>query len=165
MIMVQMHISAKDYRHALFVHQRPRRSLAICGILILVPVLLFIVCKLCSQSRWNDPGPLVAIGVLLYLSVYFFCFLPWQATQSFKQNRFLNDNATCVINDAGIHTQSELGNSDIPWDHFHRWKLSNRMILLYVTNTMYMIYPRHLFTDDAWSEFKGLARKNLNEPR
>ena len=164
MITIQEDINAKDYRRAMFLNLRPRPVFAVAGILILLVFLLGLVWMLCSPDRWK-PVTFFLIGVLLYIAAYFFWFLPWQVAKSFKQNLLLKHKSTCVIDAAGFHTTSELGNSDIPWDHFHKWKMGKKMILLYFSDTMYLIFPRRLFSVESWDEFKAMADSQLKRIR
>ncbi|OHB79427.1 MAG: hypothetical protein A2Z25_17625 [Planctomycetes bacterium RBG_16_55_9] len=164
MITIQQDINAGDYRRALFLHLRPRPVFAVAGVLVLLLFLLVLVCKLCSVDRWGR-GTFIMIGVLLYLVTYFFWLLPRWASKSFKQNQFLKHKAMCVIDAAGLHSTSEVGNSDIPWDHFLKWKMGGNMILLYFTDTMYFIFPKRLFSVEFWDEFRAMADSKLKRVR
>ena len=164
MIKIQEDINAGDYRRALFLHLRPRPVFAVLGILIILVFLLDLVWMLCSPDRW-ERDTFGMIGFLLFLAVYFFWFLPWRVSKSFKQNQFLKHSSTCVIDVTGVHTTSELGNSDIPWDHFHKWKMGRNMILLYPTDTMYFIFPKRLFSAESWDEFRAMVDSQLKRIR
>ena len=162
MITIQQDINAADCRRAMFLHLRPRPVFAVAGVLMLVLFLLVLGSSLCSPNRW-DRGTFIIIGVLLYLVAYFFWFLPRQASKRFKQTQFMKHEATCVIDNIGLHTTSELGHSDIPWDHFHKWKMGKSMILLYVTDTTYFIFPKRFFSGESWDEFKTTVESQLKK--
>ena len=106
--------------------------------------------------------PLASLAVL---AVYCFGVIPWRATKHFKQNRFLAHAAEFRIDETGLHVRSDLGASDIPWDHLHKWKENKRLILLYPTDAMYYLFSRRLFTAEEWEEFRGLAAKHLKKIR
>ena len=156
--------SAKDCRHALFLHMRPRPILAVVGIAMVLLILFCLIWDVFVMKRWNHTTRIL-LGSSLYLTAYFFCFLPWRATRIFKQNQFRKHKLTQVIDDFGLHSTSELGKSDIPWDHFNKWKEDGKMILLYTTDTMFITFLKRLFTDNALAEFKMLAARNLKRVR
>ncbi len=134
------------------------------GVLILALFLLAFVLNMCSPEPW-ERSTFVMVGVLVYLGIYFFVMIPWRANKSFRQNRFLDHKAECKIDETGLHTQSDLGTSDIPWDHFHKWKESKRLLLLYPTDTMYFIFPRRQFDAEGWEELRRLAGEKLKKLR
>ncbi len=102
---------------------------------------------------------------VLYLGIYFFVVIPWRTNRSYRQNRFLDHKDEYRIDETGIHTKSDLGTSDMPWDHFHKWKESKRLLLLYPTDTMYLLFPRRLFDAEGWEAFRTLAREKLKKLR
>ncbi len=155
-------IGIRDYRHALFLHLRPRPVFAVAGILMLLLVLFGLIQKLFSPEPCQ-PFILLICGVFLYLVIYFFYYLPKSAASNFKNDRFSKYKATYLMDDHGFHSTSELGNTVIPWDHFLKWKADRRMILLYPYQTLYFIFPRHLFTDDSWVEFRSLVAKKIKK--
>ena len=164
MTTVQQDLKPEDYRHAVFLHLRPRPIIGLAGLLVLALFVFALVLKLTSPDPW-DRLTFILLGGSVYLGVYFFVLIPRRANKSFAQNRFLKDHGECDIDDTGLHTRSDLGATEIPWDHLHKWKESKRMLLLYPTDTMYIIFPRRLFDAEGWEEFRELAGKNLKKLR
>jgi hypothetical protein len=164
MITVRQDPTSADYRRAAFLHLRPRPVIAIAGILILALFLLALGLKLATPNRW-DRSTFVLLGLLLYLVLYFFVLVPQCANRSFVQNRFRQDHGQCDIDDTGLHTRSDLGAAQIPWDHLHKWKEGRSMVLLYLSDTLYLIFPKRLFKSESWNEFRALAEKNLQKVR
>ena len=164
MITIRQDIRPEDCRRAAFLHLRPRPILGAAGILMLALAVLALVLKIHSPNPWNSSAVVLA-GSLICFAVYFLVVTPWQATRQFKQNRFLAHAAEFRIDETGLHVRSDLGASDIPWDHLHKWKENKRLILLYPTDAMYYLFSRRLFTAEEWEEFRGLAAKHLKKIR
>jgi hypothetical protein len=167
-ITVRQAIKAEDYRHAVFLHLRPRPVFGIAA--GFVPALglfalgLFaLAAMLCSPDRWSL-HTFGLLGCLLFIGLHFCVLIPRRATKSFNQNRFLKHDAECRIDESGLHMQSDLlGTSEIPWDHLHKWKESKRMVLLYPTDDFYFIIPRRNFSSDGWEELRSLAARKLKK--
>ena len=164
MIAIRQEIRPEDYRRAVYLHLRPRPVFAVAGILMLALAVLALVLMIRSHPPW-DPITLVLPGCLAYFAVFFFVALPWQATRHFRQNRFLAHATEYRIDETGLHAQSDLGTTEIPWDHLHKWKENRRLILLYPTDATYFLFPRRLFTDAEWEEFRALAAQHLKKSR
>lgn len=163
MIAIRQDIRPEDCRRAVFLHLRPRPVLGAAGLLILALAALGTVQKICSSDPWNS-STFVPLASLAFLAV-FFVALPWRATQRFRQNRFLAHAVEYRIDEAGLHARSDLGTTEIPWDHLRKWKENKRLILLYPTDATYFLFPRRLFAPADWEEFRGLAAQHLKKSR
>lgn len=164
MIAIRQEIRPEDYRRAVYLHLRPRPVFVVAGLLILALAALGSVHRICSADT-RAPSTFVPLASLAFLAVYFFVAVPWRATKHCKQNRFLSHAAECRIDETGLQTRSDLGATEIPWDHLYRWKENKKLALLYVTDAMYFIFPRRLFEPAEWEEFRALASKNLKKIR
>ena len=164
MIAIRQDIRPEDYRRAVYLHLRSRPVFGAAGILILALATLGSIHKLYSPDPWNS-STFVPLASLAFLAVYVFVVIPWRTTKHYQQNRFLTHAAECRIDEAGLHARSDLGTTEIPWDHLHRWKENNRLILLYSTDAMYFIFPRRLFVPAEWEEFRALAAQHLKKIR
>ncbi len=162
MITIQQELRASDFRQALFVHLRPRPGLKAAGILVLILVAITFAWELAHPTRWNV-YTLILVGVLAYLAWLFFVFLPSCATRSYNQNKFLKHATTLRIDESGIHAESDLGNSTVPWDHLHKWKEGRNLILLYPMDSMYFVFPRRVFPGASWEEFRQLAAARVRK--
>ena len=80
MITIRQDIRPEDYRRAVYLHLRPRPVFGVAGILMLALVVLALVLLIRSHPPC-DPITLVLPGCLVYLAVFFFVALPWQATR------------------------------------------------------------------------------------
>jgi len=141
---------------------RPRPGFKVAGIIVVLLFFAVFIWKLCRPSEWDDGTAIMAIA-LVYLLAYFFVLLPWRAKRSFKQNKFLEHKTTFRIDGSGLHTSSELGSVSIPWDHLRKWKENDGLVLLYLTDRMYYVFPKRLFESDSWQEFRDLAGENVKK--
>ena len=164
MIAIEQRITREDYRRAAFLHLRPRPAFGLAGLLLLSLSAFCLVLQLRAPLPWK-PSTLIMLSCMLYLAVFFFVIIPRRINRAYSQNRFLDHSARCRIDESGLHTQSDLGSSDIPWDHFHKWKENKRLVLLYPTDTMYFIFPRRLFDAEGWEELRTLAGTRLKKIR
>ena len=164
MITIRQDIRPEDCRRAVYLHLRPRPGYGVAGTLILALAALGVIQKIFSPDPWSS-STFVPLASLAFLAVFFFVALPWQATRQFKQNRFLTHATEYRIDETGLHAQSDLGTTEIPWDHLHKWKENRRLILLYPTDATYFLFPRRLFAPADWEEFRALAAKHLKKIR
>jgi len=146
----------------MFLNLRPRPVYAVAGLLLLLLLVALLVIKLCSPTGWGH-NEFIMLGILIFLLANFFVYLPWKVTKNFKQNPFFKHKMTRRIDDIGLHTESDLGNVTLPWDHLRKWKQNSRMILLYTSGSTYMVFPKRLFDEDAWKEFEELLVKHLKK--
>ena len=164
MITIHQDIRPEDCRRAVYLHLRPRPGYGVAGTLILALAALGAVQKIFSPNPWTS-STFVPLASLAFLAVFFFVVLPWQATRHFKQNRFLPHATEYRIDEAGLHVQSDLGTTEIPWDHLRKWKENKRLILLYPTDAAYFLFPRRRFAPAEWEEFRALAAQHLKMSR
>ena len=164
MITIRQDIRPEDYRRAVYLYLRPRPVLGVAGILMLALVALALALKFRSPTPW-DSSAVMLVGCLVYLAIYFCVVIPWRATKQYRQNRFLTHPTEYRIDETGLHVQSDLGTTEIPWDHLRKWKENKRLILLYPTDAAYFLFPRRLFAPAEWEEFRGLAAQHLKKSR
>ncbi len=160
MIEIKQKLSTKDVRQATLLHLRPRPAFAILGLILLALLLVGLISSLCSPNRWNT-NTLIMIGVTLYSVIVIFVLIPSKATKTFRQNKFFMYTMNCVFDEDGLHTESEINKSDMPWDHFRKFKTGKRMLLLYPSDATYFVFPKHLFTDAEWIKLLDLVKTKL----
>ena len=164
MIAIRQDIRPEDCRRAVYLHLRPRPVFGVAGILMLALVALALALKFRSPTPW-DLSTLMLVGCMVYLAVYFCVVIPWRTTKHYRQNRFLAHATDYRIDEAGLHVQSDLGTTEIPWDHLRKWKENKRLILLYPTDATYFLFPRRLFAPAEWEAFRALAAQHLKKSR
>src|SRR5579863_6678321 len=53
--------------------------------------------------------------------------------------------------ESGLHIESAFGASDLPWDVFYRFKMTDSLVLVYQSAQMMNVFPRSFFSgDEDW---------------
>ncbi len=66
-----------------------------------------------------------------------------------KEERALQNGATLVWSDHGYAVRGETVSSDVPWNHFVRWRENSRVILLYHSHQVYQFVPKGVLPPGA----------------
>lgn len=86
---IEGQLAEQDFVAALYVHLRPRRAFAVVGLLLIV--LALVVTVGVDASAWRNGGslwpPIMMLGLLAYLGMYFLLWLPYQARRAFRQQK------------------------------------------------------------------------------
>lgn len=162
MVTITHKLQPDDFSKAAFLHLRPRPALAVLLTLMLVFCVVALIMSLATMEE-PDWTIYAMLFVFVYLVLRFLVILPYRAKKQFSQNRFAKREAECRFDEEGLHTKSEIDTSDIPWDNFHAWKESKRLVLLYITDRNYLVFPRRLFDEPGWEEFRELLGQNVKK--
>ncbi len=61
-----------------------------------------------------------------------------------------------VAKETGIHLESEFGTSELPWTVFFRFKMTDTLVILYLSAHMFHVFPRSFFrSDEDWRIFRA----------
>ena len=165
--MIRIKYTAKYNEHlaANYLHMRPRPFLKILGIVILLLFALVFALKW-SISRQLGKMDYFFPGCAIYMILYYFAFVPYRVKKIFKQNKFYQHEDEMEIDEDGIHSKSDLGQSRLPWDHFLKWKENKKLILLYPAETQFLIFPKKLFVSQQdLDEFRKLLIEHVKKMR
>jgi hypothetical protein len=140
-------IGPSEYKRAMWLHMRPRKFLGRlgCVLLVLAGGVLAI-----TSFRFITTGQdlrivLALAGSLGSLCIYFFVFLPYQVARIYRQQKLMHEKATVEIDDLHLTVKSQHGHVTLPWDLFHKWKANDRLVLVYHSDVLFHIFPRHSF--------------------
>lgn len=153
-----MHIKGtileQDYVSAQFLHLRPRRSVAILGLLLLLLMLWTFVIA---------PSALV-IGVFVYFVVFLFLYIPWRAKRNYHQYKALSETVSIDIMDEGLFFKRQNGEGLLPWAQILRWRSNRKLLLLYPASNIFHLVPSHFFSGPAeFAEFVATVRARLGK--
>lgn len=149
-------IKESDYLRSQYLHLRPRPIFAIIGLLLL---LLFLWALIRSQS-WGIGAALV------YLALWFLVLIPWQAKKNYRQYKALSEPVSVEVQQDGLFFKRENGEGLVPWSHIIKWRQSNTLLLLYPASNVFHLIPSHFFpTNESFSEFKEIIRKNIGNAK
>jgi hypothetical protein len=157
-------IGPSDYKRAIWVHMRPRRTLGCLGVLLLV----LAVSSLCITTyRFITMGQDLRVALALAVCLgslfsYFFVLMPWQLNRLSKQQKLLHEGIIVEISDVNISWKSVYGQTTLPWEVFHKWKGDKLIILVYLSDVQFHVFPRRLFpSPEDFETFQTLLRNKL----
>lgn len=143
-------IELADYRHAMWLHVKPRKFLAVLGLLLLaLLVILFLFILYIYISTGQHLAQLCAmVGVFAYFT---FAVFWWRSRvrRTYAQTKLLHEPYTFETTDSHLVTKSGFGEGRIPWEAFHKWKADSRLVLVYQSDVMFHLFPRHAFPTAA----------------
>lgn len=148
---------------AQWVHLRPRRAVGIAGVVVLAlaviaeAVLVFgpHVPEL-GWVRWALPVSLA------YFALIFWVWLPYRTRRTFKQRKDFQREASYAPSESELIVQNDTGRSAKPWADYLKWKEGRRVFLLYLSDNMFQVVPKHFFSSDAEiEEFRSLLQQKV----
>jgi hypothetical protein len=145
-------LTADDYLNAQRLHAGWRMFVRMSLLIfILMTAVGMAITELGRDRFWIGP-------VAWTIWFVFFCFI-YPATVAkrsrkiFGQQKNLQIPREIEICDTHVSAKSERGVGTTPWNEFHKWKANDRIILVYSSDLLFQMFPRHWFASDA--EFVG----------
>jgi YcxB-like protein len=157
-------IGASDYKRAMWIHMRPRRILAIPGIVLLVlMVAILIICCYRFFTTGEDFEYILALGAGLgYLCFWFFIYLPFRLRRIYRQLKVLHEEAVVEISDTQIKAKTSHSESNLPWEHFHKWKADKDLVVVYQSDVSFYLFPRRAFSSpEEFQTFQSILKTKL----
>ncbi len=134
-----------DCVRAQYLHCRPRPLYKVLGVVVLALAFWAAWLMLTSDDFGIfEVAYFLAIG---YFILNYTVILPWSARRMYRQQKALQREMHFRFDDSGASASSEIGNSDIPWGDYLKWKKNDHMILLYISDRMYQMLPRRMFAN------------------
>jgi len=162
MIVAEGTLSWAEFRGAQYLHLRPRPWLRVVGWLLLVLCAAMLVPALLDGLTSETPGTAYTfVGALLYLGLWFFVYIPWQARRMFTQQKALREPLRLEASGEGLWASTSIAHGAYPWSHLHKWKEGKSLFLLYFSDSLFCIVPKRCFAHpgDVVS-FRSLLVKN-----
>jgi len=150
---MQGQLNERDFVAATYLHMRPRRSLAVLGIAL---VVLAAVCEGLEVMLWlrgRYPGiqPLILGACCTYIGVGLGILFPRRARRIFRQHKGASVPYSFSLEQEGIHFESQYATGIIPWDHIHHWREGKNHFLLYPADVISHLLPKRFFSTLNWS--------------
>jgi hypothetical protein len=165
-IVVTRQVVPKDFVAANWLHAGLRRLLL--WALFLLALFAFIPLSHQDPHALRDTAILWIIAYPIVL-VLIHSWWGYRARKVFLQYKALRAPREIRITDDAFHVQSEVGQARLPWSHFYKWKANKGIVLLYQSDRLFQMMPRHLFaSDEQFNDFKALlarAMGPMNQPR
>lgn len=163
-VQVQGRVSWSEYLRAQYLHLRPRPLLERVGLGIVVVGISVVAVVLWRALRGSPPShfPYLLVTSLVYLALYFLVFVPWRARALFRRQKVLDGPFRILADSSGLAISSEIGEIRMPWAALRKWKESQRLFLIYHSDSLFHLVPKRLFTtSEQLDAFRGLLHRHL----
>lgn len=160
----------QDYLKAQYLHMRPSRL----GLGLMIGVLALFVLSLISLGILAALGGqgvqawlfLLPVVFLAGVGFYIYVMLPWNVRRIFAQQKELAAPFEHEITETALNSTSQYGNSVRPWSSFHKWKENQDLLLLYLSDIVFVIIPKHFCTPEQIEAIRGhLAQNGIPQTR
>jgi hypothetical protein len=100
-----------------------------------------------------------------FMAAYWYWLRPYQITRSYNQHKELASPFEIELNEEGYSIKNSYGSGKVPWKDFTKWKVDDKIFLLYRTDTMFNMIPRRLLQDEADVQYllNQLRENNVKE--
>jgi len=136
----------------------------IFGFVMLALGILALALSLLSTGE-NSASPIsslfpIAMGLVLVSLPRF------TARRQFKSNKLISMPITGSVSSEGVSISNEVGSANIKWEHFHKYVISPKLVLLFQSSAVFQIFPSSFFQNEAdWSSFNALVKSKVQRKR
>lgn len=104
------------------------------------------------------------LGVPVYFFWSFAVSLPRKIRKSYRQRKDLQKPCFYTPTDTSLRAETEGAAAVKPWTDYLKWKAGKSVFLLYMSDDMYQIVPKHFFaSDDDLVKFTELLREKITQ--
>ena len=162
-IVLHNKIELQDYKRAQYLHMRSR-------LYWLIGALLLAVAATCIASRIVDyrlgssvlPLDYFLFFAIVYLFLLYAVFLPMRFTRIYKSHKLLQKTFISELTEQGLRTSSDVGESNIPWEMFAKWKANKHILLVYQADNLFHLLPVRLFpSQEGYAELQQLLAEKI----
>jgi hypothetical protein len=131
--------------------------------LIAIPGLFFAISILVVLAgRPDDPQSIVPPLVIFAIWGTVLWGLPrWAARKQFMGQRAAQGPITLTLDETGVHTRWNGGNSDVEWRNFVRWVEGKNQILLYSSPVLFNIVPKRALSPEELNVVRELVQQHV----
>lgn len=162
-IVFQNKIELSDYKRAQYLHMRSRWYWLI-GILLLAVAVACIAWRVVDYRFGGRVLPLdyLLLFVIAYVFLLYTVFLPMRFTRIYKSHKLLQKAFTSELTEEGLHSKSDMGESNIPWEMFAKWKASKHILLVYQADNLFHLFPVRFFPSaERYAELQRLLTEKI----
>ncbi|MEZ4510202.1 MAG: YcxB family protein [Eubacteriales bacterium] len=111
-------------------------------------------------------GALMAVvGVLILVGINIAAAV-WRINGYYKQKKLTDFSVTFTADKAGIHSVSERGDSDLPWNRIVEVRETRHAFYIFITDSHANVMPKEQFANASDAEvFRALLEKNVAKTR
>ncbi len=103
-------------------------------------------------------APVIILAAMALLQ--FYVLLPRQARRQFTPQAWMSVPVQFDITSAGLAMSSRSGTADRPWSDLTRWKENKNIMLLFISNTQYVAFPKRFCTIEQLAAIRAYLRQN-----
>jgi len=158
-IMIEGTFTERDLRAAGWTNLRPRRWLAIVGVLI-VAAFCWTLWLAFFGPGFHEPIWIrwAMLAVAVYLPAYFLIGFPLRVRRTYRQRKDLQRPCKYLPSEAGLGFETEGAQGTKSWGDFVKWKEGRSVFLLYISDQMFQVVPKHFFPSaDEVDAFRNLV--------
>ena len=161
--MIQGTFSPQDLKNANWLHLRPRRALAVFGIIIVIAILLSLWYTFfegwLAEVQWVRWA---LLGAFAYFFALFGIVVPLKIGRTYRQRKDLQRPCTFAPSEAGLRIETEGSQGVKPWSDYLKWREGKSTFLLYLSDNMYQIIPKHFFSStEEIDRFRDLVEAKV----
>lgn len=149
MISIKGKYELSDYENALKLHAN-QGILSSCLLYYVLAIMVIaevaaVILALIGIIDWLVLlFPTVFLGSLVFFQ---FFWRPRRIARIFNQQKELSLPFTIEADEESLHFSNELSSSRLPWNYFVKWKMNDKILLLYRTDIMFNMIPMRLFNN------------------
>ena len=156
--MISGTISLEEHLAAIRLHRRTstRWTGVFVGVVFVVGLAMWVAgeTKLGYIVLGGSAGGM--IGALFVMQVYW----PWHVRRVHRQHKVLSFPITYLWDESHLETRNARGQSRAPWTDLLKVRENERLFLLYVTDHLFEVVPKHWFQSKAQiDEFRRAASR------
>ncbi|WP_019502927.1 YcxB family protein [Pseudanabaena sp. PCC 6802] len=172
MIVLKYRLTQKDYVDAHYLnsmHSKPLKSMV--GISLAIAVIVgygySIIASIIASGMGLDIWlSILFLGVTLWVVIDTFFLIPLRARRDFSRRKHPQDEDEATLYPEIIELVSRYGTSRIPISDFDKYRIGETMVLLYLPNRVFLIFPRRSFpSEEDFQTFLSYLRSNLGKPK
>jgi len=159
-------IDEKDYIRAQYLNLKPRPTMMVVGVLVLV-LLSFALVMATREllSGQVTSAELLLFGAVLFVAGYF-QYLHRGFKRNYRQYKSLHEPFSMELTERELQASSSLGEAKIPWENFVKFKENKHLFLLYPCDNLFHMIPKRLVPDtETQSKIRSLLKEKLGQHR
>lgn len=143
----------QDYIRASRVLAKNTPTFLILAAVILVAMVAAVVVLVVpglGDVTWRNIAIVVLLAGIFY-TIYYLAFIPYQLTQAYKKNEYLQKTRKFTITDQSVHMEIGDRSTDLAWEHFQKVIDSGTFYLLIykADQNVYPFLPKRAFDDPS----------------
>ncbi len=97
-----------------------------------------------------------------YLLTFPYIYLRFKTKNAFQRAPSLRVQHNFEITEMGVHTDTpEIGTGEAYWKAYVRFVQDNKVLLLYVSDRQFIMFPRRLLSENEWAELSSIVRSHV----